>query len=122
VFVIQAAFAAVGCAFGFVISGTSAIPILAGWGLLIGAVLSALASPAKLGWTAAWMPPLAAAAVITVMGQVTLLGSAPTLAREVGMVAAGLTAVAPAQLLSVLLATLILWRRGRRPGATAAAV
>lgn len=113
VFVIMTAFATVGCIIGFVTSGTVSIPSAAGWGLLLGSITAAVLSPARLGWTAAWMPPLAITAVIVVMGQFTFLGSMPTFAREVAMVAANLTAMAPAQLLSVAAAAGILLLKRR---------
>jgi hypothetical protein len=116
VFVIESAFAAVGCVIGFIVSGTTSIPTLAGWGLVIGSVVAALLSPPRLGWTAAWMPPLAITAVIAVLGQLTLLGAMPTFAREVALVAANLTSLAPAQLSSVAAAALILYLRRRRLG------
>jgi hypothetical protein len=119
VFVIMTAFSAFGCLVGFIASGTAAIPSAAGWGLLIGSIIAAVLSPRRLGWTAMWMPPLAVAAVIAVMGQVTLLGSMPTVARELAMMAAGLTAVAPAQLASVVAAAVILWVKRRAAAAPA---
>lgn len=113
VFVIMTAFATVGCIIGFVTSGTISIPSAAGWGLVLGSITAAVLSPPRLGWTAAWMPPLAITAVIAVMGQFTFLGSMPTFARELAMVAANLTAMAPAQLLSVAAAAGILLLKRR---------
>ena len=95
---------AIGCGIGFLTSGTTSIPSQAGWGLVLGTVATALLSPPKLGWTVAWLPPLAAATVVAVLGQITLLGSTPTVAREIAMIAAGLTTLAPAQIVSVVIA------------------
>jgi hypothetical protein len=113
VFVILTAFASAGCLLGFIVSGTSSLPSAAGWGLVLGSWLSALLSPARLGWTAAWMPPLAITAVILVFGQATFIGAMPTIARELAMVASNLTALAPAQLISVVGAAIILWLKRR---------
>ncbi|MCH9720017.1 MAG: hypothetical protein K0U60_09135 [Actinomycetia bacterium] len=102
---------AVGCGIGFLTTGTTSIPSQAGWGLVVGSVIAALLSPPKLGWAVVWLPPLAAATVVALLGQVTLLGAAPTLAREIAMIAAGLTTLAPAQVLSVALAAVLLLLR-----------
>lgn len=102
---------AVGCGIGFLTAGTTSIPSQAGWGLVVGSVIAALLSPPKLGWTVVWLPPLAAATVVALLGQVTLLGATPTVAREIAMIAAGLTTLAPAQVLSVVLAAALLLLR-----------
>jgi hypothetical protein len=107
-FLLIAICCAIGCGVGFLTGSTTSIPSQAGWGLVIGTVIAALLSPPKLGWTVAWLPPLAAATVVALLGQVTLLGSTPTLAREIAMIAAGLTTLAPAQVLSVTIAIVLL--------------
>lgn len=112
VFVVMAVPAAVGTAIGFLLSGAGAISPLAGWGLLLGSVFAGLKASPRLGWFPAFLPPLAMLTVVAVLGQVTLVGSWPSLIREVAMVLAGLTATAPAQLGSVTAVTVILyWRR-----------
>jgi len=103
--------AVIGCLIGFITSGVIAIPALAGWGLIVGSVAAAIKSPPRLGWAPVWLPPLAMLALIAVLGQVTLLGAMPTLAREVAMIAANLTTTAPAQLISVALAAAIVFAR-----------
>ncbi len=114
-FLLMAICCAIGCGIGFLAGGTTSIPSQAGWGLVVGTVIAALLSPPKLGWTVAWLPPLVAATVVALLGQITLLGSTPTLAREIAMIAAGLTTLAPAQVLSVALAiALLLVRRKLR--------
>lgn len=111
-FVCMAATSAVGCVVGFFVSGAGAISPLAGWGLLLGSVFAGLKASPKLGWLPAFLPPLAMLAVVAILGQLTLIGSRPSLIREAAMVLAGLTATAPAQLASVAAVTGILyWRR-----------
>ncbi|MAT60976.1 MAG: hypothetical protein CMH41_04965 [Micrococcales bacterium] len=104
----------VACVIGFFISGTTSIPSQAGWGLVAGTIAAALLVPERLSLTIVWLPPLVAVATVGILGQITLLGSTFTLTRELAMVAAGLTALAPAQVLSVGGAALILFLRRLR--------
>jgi hypothetical protein len=110
----MAAFAAIGCGLGFVLTGAVAIPTLAGWGLLAGSVLAGLLASPRAGWFPVALPPLAMLTVILVLGQLTLIGSRPTFVRELAMVVSNLTAMAPAQVVSVAAVAAILFVRYRR--------
>lgn len=102
------------CLIGFLVSGATSIPPLAGLGLILGSVAAALVAPARWGWFPAAFPPLVMMGVILVLGQITLIGSRPTIAREFAMVVSQLTATAPAQVASVLLMAALLYLRRRR--------
>lgn len=113
-FVVMAVPAAIGCVLGFLLSGAVGIPTLAGWGLLLGSLVAAWKASPRLGWFTAFLPPLAMLSVVAVLGQVAIIGSRPTVVRELALVVAGLAATAPAQLASVAaVAGLIAWRRRR---------
>ena len=113
-FLVMLLSSSVACVIGFFSSGTTSIPSQTGWGLVIGTLVAALLVPARLGLTVVWLPPLVAATTVVLLGQITLLGSSLTFARELAMVAAGLTSLAPAQLLSVGVAALVLAYRRLR--------
>ena len=100
-----------GCVIGFVISGATMIPALAGWGLIAGSVVAALKSAPRLSWFPVCFPPLVMLLVIVTAGQFTLLGTRPGLAREITMVMANLTATAPAQVAAVVSMALVLLLR-----------
>ena len=113
-FLVMLLSSSVACVIGFFSSGTTSIPSQTGWGLVIGTLLAALLVPARLSLTVVWLPPLVAATTVVLLGQITLLGSSLTFARELAMVAAGLTSLAPAQLVSVGVAALVLIYRRLR--------
>ena len=113
-FLVMLLSSSVACVIGFFSSGTTSIPSQTGWGLVIGTLVAALLVPARLSMTVVWLPPLVATATVVLLGQITLLGSSLTFARELAMVAAGLTSLAPAQLLSVGVAALVLAYRRLR--------
>ncbi len=113
-FLVMLSFSSAACVIGFFSSGTTSIPSQTGWGLVIGTLVAALLVPARLSKTVVWLPPLVAATTVVLLGQITLLGSSLTFARELAMVAAGLTSLAPAQLLSVGVAALVLVYRRLR--------
>ena len=113
-FLVMLMSSSVACVIGFFSSGTTSIPAQTGWGLVIGTLVAALLVPARLSLTVVWLPPLVAATTVVLLGQITLLGSSLTFARELAMVAAGLTSLAPAQLLSVGVAALVLVYRRLR--------
>ncbi|MFN8126238.1 MAG: hypothetical protein U0R64_07005 [Candidatus Nanopelagicales bacterium] len=101
------------CLIGFVVSGATSIPPLAGIGLMLGSVAVGLVAPPTLGRLPIAFPPLVMLAVILVAGQVTLIGSRPTLGREFAMVVSQLTATAPAQVGSVAIIAVLLFLRRR---------
>lgn len=105
------------CVAGFLMTSAAVIPAIAGWGLALSAIAAAtlIREPDKL--MAVWLPPLVMALVIGVLGQVTLLGSSPTLARELSMFLAAMASAAPAQVVAVLGTFIIVrWRfpKGRK--------
>ena len=113
-FLVMLLSSSVACVIGFFSSGTTSIPSQTGWGLVIGTLVAALLVPARLSMTVVWLPPLVATTTVVLLGQITLLGSSLTFARELAMVAAGLTSLAPAQTLSVGVAALVLVYRRLR--------
>ncbi len=113
-FLLMLAGSALGCLIGFVLSGVTVMPALAGYGLIAGAVLGALICSPRLGWFPVAFPPLALFTVAVIFGQVTLVGTGFSVTRELAMLLSTLTAQAPAQLASVVAVALILAIRRRR--------
>lgn len=111
--VLVMAFGATACLLGFVLSGTGAVPRLTGLGLVLGAIVASLRVSRENAWVSVWAAPPAMALIAATLGQITLLGSAPTIAREVAMMLTALTATAPAQLLAVVTAATITYLRKR---------
>lgn len=101
------------CLIGFIVSGATSIPALAGLGLIVGSAAAAVIAPPRLGWLPVAFPPLVMLAVIVVLGQITLIGSRPTLVRELAMIVSQLTATAPAQVAAVVLMGAVLYLRRR---------
>ncbi len=108
--------ALIGCLVGFALQGATSIPPAAGYGLIVGSLLAALKASPRLGWFPVWLPPVAMLAVILIGGQLTLLGSRPTLSREATMTMANLAATAPAQIAAMAVVAVVLFvrRRARR--------
>lgn len=99
------------CVIGFVVTSAAVIPAIAGWSLALSSLLAAAFIRERDKLMAVWNPPLVMALVVGVLGQVTLLGTAPTLARELSMFLAAMASAAPAQVIAVLGSFLIVrWR------------
>ena len=99
------------CVAGFLISSAAVIPAVAGWFLAISSLAAATVIREKDKLMAIWLPPMVMALVIAVLGQITLLGTSPTIAREVSMFLAAMASAAPAQVVAVTGAFLIVrWR------------
>jgi hypothetical protein len=105
------------CVTGFVVSSAAVIPAMAGWSLAVASLLAATVIRERDRLMAIWMPPLVMALVVAVLGQITLLGASPTIAREVSMFFAAMASSAPAQVVAVGGAFLILrWRFPKKRG------
>ena len=63
--------------------------------------------------SAVWSPPLVMLVVVLVLGQVTVMGATPTVARELAMIATNLAGTAPWQAFSVLAAGAVILIRHR---------
>ncbi len=113
-FLFMAAPALIGCLIGFVVQGATAIPAMAGYGLIVGSLVAALRVAPRLNWFPVWLPPLAMLTVIAVAGQITLIGARPTLAREVSMIMVNLAATAPAQIIAMAVVAAVIGLRRRR--------
>lgn len=105
--------ALIGCLVGFALQGATSIPPAAGYGLILGALVAAAKSSPRLGWFPVWLPPVAMLLVILVAGQLTILGSRPTVAREATMIMANLAATAPAQVIAMIGVAMVLFLRRR---------
>lgn len=106
--------ALIGCVIGFLLTGATSIPPLAGYGLILGSVVAGLRVAPRLGWFPVCLPPLVMLVVVATAGQVTLIGSRPTIAREATMIMANLAATAPAQMASVAVIAVFVFVRRRR--------
>lgn len=104
----------IGCLVGFALQGATSIPSVAGYGLILGSLAAAVKASPRLGWFPVWLPPVAMLLVILVAGQLTLIGSRPTVAREATMVMANLAATAPAQVIAMIVVAAVLFVRRRR--------
>lgn len=92
-------------------TSAAVIPAIAGWSLAISSLAAATVIRERDKLMAVWIPPLVMALVIAVLGQITLLGTSPTIAREISMFLAAMASAAPAQVVAVGGAFLILrWR------------
>ena len=105
--------ALIGCLVGFALQGATSIPPAAGYGLILGALVAAAKSSPRLGWFRGGLPPVAMLLVILVAGQLTILGSRPTVAREATMIMANLAATAPAQVIAMIGVAVVLFLRRR---------
>lgn len=106
--------ALVGCVIGFLLTGATSIPALAGYGLILGAIVVGLRVSPRLRWFPVCLPPVVMFAVVATAGQVTLIGSRPTIAREATMIMANLATTAPAQMVSVAIIAVLVFVRRRR--------
>lgn len=105
-------------------TSAAVIPAITGWFLALSSFAVAAVIRERDKLMAVWLPPLVMALVIAVLGQITLLGSSPTIARELSMFFAAMASAAPAQVIAVGGAFLIVkWRfpKNRRTSDTSRA-
>ncbi len=99
------------CIGGFLATGATYIPPATAWGLLGGALIAAFLVRKSGRATVIWSPPVAMAIVVLGLGQITLLGATPTVARELSMFLSAMSSSAPLQLGAIVAAFVILkWR------------
>ena len=103
------------CVTGFLMTSAAIIPAMAGWFLALSSLAVATVIRERDKLIAVWQAPLVMALVIAVLGQITLLGTSPTMAREVSMFFAAMASAAPAQVAAVGGAFLVVrWRFPRQ--------
>lgn len=110
-FVVVLVVTSVACVVGFLMTSAAVIPASAGWALAISSLAAAVVIREQDKLMAVWQPPLVMALVVVVLGQITLLGTSLSLARELSMFFAAMASAAPAQVVAVVGAFLIVrWR------------